>query len=56
MKINWNQKYTTIAVYAILAATAILLILFAFLNFSVFAEWFGKLNKILSPVFLGVIL
>lgn len=56
LKIDWNRKYTTIAVYAVLSAAAVLLILFAFLNFEVFAGWIGQLNRILSPVYFGIIL
>ena len=56
MKIDWNRKYTTIVVYAILGAAAVLIILFTFLNFNTVLGWLDKFNQIMSPVYLGLIL
>lgn len=56
MKIDWNRKYTTIAVYAVLGAAAVLLIFFTFLNFNTVLGWLDRFNQIMSPVYLGLIL
>ena len=56
MKIDWNRKYTTIVVYAILGAAAVLIILFTFLNFNTVLGWLDRFNQIMSPVYLGLIL
>ena len=56
MKIDWNRKYTTIAVYAVLGAATVLIILFTFLNFNTVLGWLDRLNQIMSPVYLGLIL
>lgn len=56
MKIDWNRKYTTIAVYAVIVGTALLMVLFAFLNFDFFIATLGQLNSILSPIYLGIIM
>jgi len=56
LKIDWNQKYTTIAVYTVLTALCITLIAAAVVNFPIIAGLIGKLNTILSPVYIGLIM
>ena len=56
MKIDWNQKYTTIAVYTILSSLVIILIVAAVMNFPVIGAAIGKLNSILTPVWYGLII
>ncbi len=56
MKIDWNRKYTTIAVYTILVALAIIILAAAAMNFPVISSAVGKLNSILTPVWYGLII
>ena len=55
MKIDWNRKYTTIAVYTVLTAFVIILILTAVMYFPAISVGISKLNSILTPVWLGLI-
>ncbi len=56
MKIDWNRKYTTIAVYTVLTAFAIILLLTAVMYFPVIGAGIKKLNSILAPVWIGLII
>ncbi len=56
MKIDWNQKYTTVAVYVFLTALAIILLLFSFLNLDGIQSFLTSLNNILAPVYIGLAL
>ena len=56
MKIDWNRKYTTIAVYAVITALAIILVAAAVINFPAISSALGKLNSILTPVWYGLII
>ncbi|MBQ5320648.1 MAG: AI-2E family transporter [Oscillospiraceae bacterium] len=55
-KIDWNRKYTTIAVYVILTACAIGLILGMLWNFSLVSAAIGTLISVLSPFIIGFVL
>lgn len=55
MKIDWNRKYNTIAVYTVITAFVILLLVTAIMYFPFISAWIGKLNAILSPVWFGII-
>ena len=54
-KIDWNKKYTTIAVYAFLVILLSILCVFFFLNYSDFGGYIKKLLAVLSPVLLGIL-
>ena len=56
MKIDWNRKYTTIAVYAGLVGAALIALVFAFQNFEFFSGWGKRISGILNPVWLGMIM
>ncbi len=56
MKVAWNQKYTTIAVYAIIVATIVTMIILFFLNISFFGGVIGSFFSILMPFIVGVCL
>lgn len=56
MKIDWNRKYTTIAVYAGLTGAALIALVFAFKNFEFFSGWGKRISGILNPVWLGMIM
>ena len=54
-KIDWNKKYTTIAVYAFLVILLSIICIFFFLNYSDFGGYIKKFFSILSPVLLGIL-
>ena len=53
MKIEWNRKYTTIAVYAVLVVIASLVCYNVLHNFNSYKAAFHKLIDILLPVIYG---
>jgi len=53
MKVEWNKKYTTIAVYTIIVALVITLIVLFFLNISFFGGVIGTFFSILMPFIVG---
>ncbi len=56
MKIHFNSRYNTIAVYAIIVfAVCLLLILFAF-KFEIFSAFFSKIIGICSPIIWGFVI
>lgn len=56
MKIDRNPKYNTIAVYTIVTAFIIIMLLTAVMNFPFIAAGLDKLNSILSPVWIGLVI
>lgn len=56
MRIDWNKKYTTVAVYAFLTAVAIICFLSAILYRDSIGAFFGKVISILKPVIYGVLI
>ncbi|OJU16383.1 MAG: hypothetical protein BGN88_04150 [Clostridiales bacterium 43-6] len=56
MKIWWNRKYSTIAVYAFLVIAASVLFVFAVVNFHVFWRFLGRLVKVLEPFIIGFVI
>ncbi len=56
MKINWNQKYTTIAAYVLITFFVILLLCAAFTHTDSVQAFFSSFNTIMSPVYLGFFL
>ncbi len=56
MKVNWNKKYTTIAVYALLViALAILFVVFVF-KFDEFKDTFSWVGGVAAPVIIGIVI
>lgn len=53
MKIEWNRKYTTIALYVIITSVILAMLFAAFSNFGAVREFFDTLNSILFPVYIG---
>lgn len=53
MKLDWNRKYTTIAVYVVITSLVIMLMCTVFVNFDGVSEFFSTLNGILMPVYIG---
>ena len=56
MKLSWNRKYTTIAVYVALVLLAASFIVFFFLNNNDFGRYVKKLFSAVSPLLYGVII
>ncbi len=54
MKIEWNRKYTTLAVYAILTALAIILLCVMVVNFNGVIAVLSTVNKIMTPFYVGL--
>ena len=54
MKIEWNRKYTTLAVYAILTALAIILLCVMVVNFNGVKAVLSTVNKIMTPFYVGL--
>ncbi len=56
MKIEWNKKYTTVAVYSLIViAVAVLFVVFVF-KFNSFAEGFTWVGEVAAPVVCGLII
>ena len=56
MKINWNNKYLTISVYALLAAT-VGIVVYKFLNsFTGLDGVFSAVSNVLKPIVYGVVI
>lgn len=56
MKINWNRKYTTIAVYSLLViALAVLFVVFVF-KFESFAKTFSWVGGVAAPIICGIVI
>ncbi len=54
MKVNWNRKYTTIAVYALMViAVAVLFVVFVF-KFDTFREKISWVSGIAAPIICGI--
>lgn len=56
MKINWNRKYSTVAVYALLViAVSVLFVVFVF-KFDSFMDTFSWVGRIGAPIICGVVI
>lgn len=56
MKINWNRKYTTIAVYTLIViAVAVLFVVFVF-KFDDFTKVFSKFSGVIAPAICGIVI
>ena len=56
MKINWNKKYTTIAIYSLIVlAAAVLFVVFVF-KFDSISAGFSWVGAVAAPVICGVII
>lgn len=54
IKLNWNKKYTTISVYALLViAAAILFVVFIF-KYDSIASGFSWVGEVLAPILIGI--
>lgn len=56
MRIDWNRKYTTIAVYVFLTAAAIICFLSAILYWDSIGAFIAKVLSVLKPVIYGVVI
>ncbi|MGN1108473.1 MAG: AI-2E family transporter, partial [Oscillospiraceae bacterium] len=56
MKINWNKKYTTVAVYSLLViAVAVLFVVFVF-KFDSFKQGFSWIGEVSAPLIVGIVI
>lgn len=56
MKINWNKKYTTVAVYSLLViAVAVLFVVFVF-KFDSFKQGFSWIGAVSAPLIVGIVI
>lgn len=56
MKVNWNKKYTTIAVYALaVIALAVLFVVFVF-KFEDFTKTFSWVGSVAAPIICGIVI
>lgn len=54
IKLNWNKKYTTIAVYSLIViAAAILFVVFIF-KYDSIASGFSWIGEVLAPILIGI--
>lgn len=53
MKLNWNSKYTTIAVYSFLVAISVILFYLAISQVSIFTDKLNSIIVILQPFIIG---
>ncbi|MBQ3127093.1 MAG: AI-2E family transporter [Clostridia bacterium] len=55
-KIDWNRKYTTIAIYACIVIAIAIIMLVVGLNFDRLGETLGRMMDVLNPIFAGIII
>ena len=56
MKINWNKKYTTIAIYSLIVlAVGVLFVVFVF-KFDSISNGFSWVGAVIAPVICGIII
>lgn len=53
MKVNWNNKYTTIAIYSFLVAVSIILFYLAISQVSIFTDKLDSIIVIMQPFIIG---
>ena len=54
MKLNWNRKYTTIAVYTVITAVILMLLCVLIVNYDKAILFFSKFNSIMTPFYIGL--
>ncbi len=54
LKLDWNRKYTTIAVYTVVTALILMLLCVMMVNFDGVAAFFSKFNSIMMPFYVGL--
>lgn len=56
MKIDWNKKYTTIAMYVFLVVVSCLFVFLTISNFDSIRSWWNKFVTMMHPFIIGVVL
>ena len=56
MKINWNDKYTTVSVYTVLTFTACILVYALIINFTGIGDIIHTILNVTSPIIWGLII
>ncbi len=55
-KIDWNRKYTTIAIYACIVIAIAIIMLVIGLNFDRVSAMVSRMMDVLNPIFVGIII
>lgn len=56
VKIEWNKKYATIALYAFIVIFCVVFCVFLFLDFNTFGRYVSKILSVFNPVFYGILI
>jgi len=56
VKIEWNKKYATIALYACIVIFCVVFCIFLFLDFDTFGHYISKILAVFNPVFYGILI
>lgn len=56
MKIEWNKKYNTIALYAAIVIFCVVFCVFLLLDFSTFGYYVSKILSVFNPIFYGILI
>ncbi|MDE5558301.1 MAG: AI-2E family transporter [Ruminococcus sp.] len=56
MKINWNEKYTTISAYTVLTFVACILVFALIFNFTAIGGWISTIFASIAPLIWGLII
>lgn len=56
VKIEWNKKYATIALYAFIVIFCVVFCIFLFLDFNTFGRYVSKILSVFNPVFYGILI
>lgn len=56
VKIEWNKKYATIALYAFIVIFCVVFCVFLFLDFNAFGRYISKILSVFNPVFYGILI
>ncbi len=54
LKLDWNRKYTTIAVYTVITAVILMLLCVLMINYDSAAAFLSKFNAIMTPFYIGL--
>ena len=53
MKVNWNSKYTTIAIYSFIVAISVILFYLAISQVTIFTDKLDSILVVMQPFIIG---
>ncbi len=56
MKLDWNKKYTTIAIYILIVLVLVVFSVFFFMNYGDFTSYFSAIMSAVRPLIYGAVL